>query len=180
MASSACRLTSSRARSSRLHRVAGQSCSAVRSDASVTTSSRSSGGKDRWATGSRSVLESRQAVPEEARPPQGDGVAATDEFGGDGAIGGMVVLGQPEDDAGAEGEGLWAGRRPGEGLELAAECGGPTHDGGMWDGHRGIRAEVVVIRDRTSLTDGSPDSRATAQGLTNRTSSLLERRPEFL
>ena len=110
------------------------------------TSTRSSGGKDRWATGPRGVLESGQAVPEEAGPPQGDGVAATGEFGGGGAIGGAIVAGQAENDPGAKGKGLWRGRRSGEGLEVTAEFGGQTHDGGMWDGHTGILAEAGPIR----------------------------------
>src|SRR5215207_3108352 len=129
MASSACRLTSSRARSSRPHRVAGQSRSAVRSLARVRTSSRSPGGKDRWATGSWSVLESGECVLEEPGPPQGDGVSAAPELGGDGAVGGPILLGQSENNPTPEGEGLWSGRRPGEGPQLAAEFGAQTHDG---------------------------------------------------
>lgn len=73
------------------------------------TSTRSLGGKDRWATGPDGVLESGQAVVEEAGPPQGHGVSAATEFGGDGAIGGPIVPGQAEDDPRAEGEGLWGG-----------------------------------------------------------------------
>jgi hypothetical protein len=63
------------------------------------TSTRSSGGKDRRATGPRGVLQSGQAVLEEAGPPQGDGVAAAAELGGGGAVGGPIVLGQSEDDS---------------------------------------------------------------------------------
>src|SRR4051812_30091173 len=107
MAASACRLTSSRARSSRLHRVAGQSCSAVRSLARVTTSSRSSGGKDRRATGSGGILESGQTVSDKPRPPQGYGVATALQFGGSDRVGRLIVLGQSEDDAAAKREGLW-------------------------------------------------------------------------
>src|SRR3954468_17677354 len=123
MASSAWRLTSSRARSSRLQRVAGQSCAAVRPEARARTSTRSSGGKDRRATGARGILESGQLGLEKTRPPPGHGIATTAEFGGDGSIGGLIVLSQTENNAGAEGESWWGGRRPGERLELTAEVG---------------------------------------------------------
>ena len=79
---------------------------------------------------------------EETGPPQGDGVSATTKFGGDGAVGGPILLGQAENNPAAEGEGLWRGRRPGEGLELAAEFGGQTHDRGVGNGHGDILAEA--------------------------------------
>ena len=146
MASAACRLTSSRARSSRVQRVAGQSCSAVRSLARVRTSSRSSGGKDRRAAGAGGVLESGQAVVEEAGSPKGDGVATTPEFGGDGAIGRSILLGRAEDDSRAKREGLWRGRCPSQGLELAAEIRGQVYDRRGGDRHDSILAEIKAIQ----------------------------------
>jgi hypothetical protein len=59
---------------------------------------------------------------------------------------GWSSRGQAEDNARAEGEGLWGRRRPGERLELATEFGGQTHSGGTWDRHGGILAEAAVIR----------------------------------
>ena len=84
--------------------MAEQSCSAVRSEASVTTSTCSSGGKDRWPAGAWSVLESAQTVVEEAGPPQGNGVATTLELGSNGAIGGLISLLHPENETATEGE----------------------------------------------------------------------------
>jgi hypothetical protein len=135
MASSACRLTNSRAGSSRGQRVAGQSCSAVRSLARVRTSSRSPGGEDRRAAGSGGVLESGQAVSDEAGLPQGDGVPAAPQFGGDGAVGRRIVPGHAEDDATAEGAGLGRGRRPRQSLESFAKFGTQADDRGGRDGH---------------------------------------------
>ena len=112
----------------------------------MTTSTRSPGGKDRRAAGAWGILESGQPLLEEAGPPQGDGVATTAKLGGDSTIGGLIVLGQTEDDAGAEGQGLWGGRRSGEGLELTAEIRGQTDNGSVRDGHGSILAEVGAIR----------------------------------
>jgi hypothetical protein len=84
-------------------------------------------------------------VVEEPDPPQGNGVPAAPEFGGDGPVGWVIVLGQAEDDSRAESESLWGGRRPGESAELAAAVGGQTHDRGMGDGHGGILTEAGAI-----------------------------------
>ena len=62
MASSAWRLTKSAARSSRLHWLATQSCSLVLLEASVTTSSCSSGGKAPRPTRPRSILQTGEPM----------------------------------------------------------------------------------------------------------------------
>ena len=88
----------------------------------------------------------------EAGSPQGDGVPAAPQFGGDGAVGGPIVPGHAEDDATAEGEGLWRGGRAGQRLELGAEFGTRTHDGGGRDGHGWHPCRGGVIGNHTSLT----------------------------
>src|SRR4051794_10081663 len=92
-ASSAYSLTSRRAKSSRLQRVAGQSAAAGSSDAQARTAARCSGGKARGAPRAWSVLQARQALVEEAPSPGGNGVAVAAEFVGDVAVAGAVVLG---------------------------------------------------------------------------------------
>src|SRR5271170_898204 len=106
MASSAWRLTSSMARSSRVQRVAGQSWSAVAWEARATTSRRSSGGKSPRPTGSRGVLQAGEAAFEEALAPQSDGMAVAVELVGDGTVGGLVGVGSAQNDADTESQGL--------------------------------------------------------------------------
>src|SRR5947209_10050840 len=106
MASSAWRLTSRAASSSRVQWLAGQSCAAVASVARVTASRRSSGGKAPGPAGARGVLQAGQAALGEALAPQADGVAVAVELGGDGLVGGEVVVVGAQDQAAAEGQGL--------------------------------------------------------------------------
>src|SRR4051812_47198928 len=109
MASSAWRLTSCAANSSRVQWLARQSCAAVASVARVTTSSRSSGGKAPRPAGAGGVLEAGEATGGEALAPLADGVAVAVEFGGDDLVGGAVVVGRPQDQTAAEGQCLGSG-----------------------------------------------------------------------
>src|SRR5262249_46148049 len=111
-----------------------------------------------------------RAVSEEPSPPQGDGVATAPEFSGGGAIGGLIVPGQAEDDAGAEGESLWGRGWPGEGLELVTGFSGQAHGRGVWGGDGGRPCRAGAIGDQTSFPAVVRDSRRTAQGLQKRTS----------
>jgi hypothetical protein len=117
----------------------------------VVTSTRPSGGKDRWATGAWGVLESDQSAFEEPGAPQRHGVATTAEFGGDHAIGRVIVSGQAEDDSGAEGESLRCGRRPGESFELVTQFGGQTDDRRAGVGMVASLPKSMRCEDRTSM-----------------------------
>src|SRR5947209_11999536 len=97
MASSAWRFTSWAANSARVQRLAGQSWSAVASVARVITSRRAPGGKAPGPAGAGGVLQADQAVVGEALAPLADGVAVAVELGGDGLVGGPVVVGRPQD-----------------------------------------------------------------------------------
>ena len=113
-------LTRVAARSSRLQRVAGRSCSSVLLVAKVRTVVRSSGGKLPGPSGTRGVLQSGQTRRHEAFSPQSDGVSIAVQFGGDVQVGGLVVLSSPEDEAAAEGKCLRSGASSYERLELLA------------------------------------------------------------
>jgi hypothetical protein len=108
------------AKSSRLQRVAGRSCSSVLLVARVMTAVSSSGGKGPGPSGAWGVLQAGEAGGYEAFSPQADGVSIAVKFGGDVLVGGLVVLGSPEDEATAEGECLGRGASLSQGLELSA------------------------------------------------------------
>ncbi len=113
-------LTRVAARSSRVQRVAGWSCSSVLLVARLTTAVSSSGGKAPGSSGAWCVLQASQAGSDEAFSPESDGMSITVEISGDVLIGGLVLLGGPEDEAAAEGKGLRRGARLNEGLKLLA------------------------------------------------------------
>src|SRR5262245_39234632 len=91
MASAAYWLTRRAARSSRLQRLAGQSCSAVRAEARATTSPRAAGGKSPRPAGPWGILQAGEAVGQEAGAPQGHGVAATGAIGRGVEVGGVIL-----------------------------------------------------------------------------------------
>src|ERR1700761_5803473 len=140
MASSLWRLTSSAARSSSAQRVATQRWSAVASEASVITSRRSAGGKKAGPPRTWGVLQAREALLEEALPPECDGVAMAVEFLGDGAVGGLVGSRSAEDDAHAEGEGLRSGSGAVELFEACSIRIGEDEGGCVGEGHGSLRA----------------------------------------
>src|SRR5215469_3582638 len=113
-------LTRVKAKSSRLQRVAGRSCSSVLLVASVTTAVSSSGGKVPGPAGTRGVLQSGQAGGDEAFPPECDGMSITVELGSDVLVGGFVVLSGTENEAASEGECLGRGAGLDQGLKLSA------------------------------------------------------------
>lgn len=107
------------AKSSRAHRVAGQSRGTVVLLAREITSSRCEGGKAPRSAGPRSVLEPRQTLGQIANSPAPDGVAITVELGGDLKVGGLVFVGRSEDQLAAEGQGLWCRTGSNQALELS-------------------------------------------------------------
>jgi hypothetical protein len=109
IASSAWRLTSSVARSSRLPGLATQSCALVLLVASVTTSSCSSGGKAPGPTGAWSILQTSQTVLEKACVPQSDGVASATELVGNLQIGWLILGCEPSADPAAKDQRLRRG-----------------------------------------------------------------------
>src|SRR5579859_251187 len=113
MASSACWLTRVMARSSRLQRVATQSCSAVVLVARVTTSSCSSGGKAPWPTRPWSILKTGETVLSVAVSPVSHPVAGTSHFVGDLQVGRLVRGRDPQDQATTEDQRLRGGMGPG-------------------------------------------------------------------
>src|SRR5439155_18097765 len=117
MASSACRLTRVAARSSKLHWLATQSCSAVVLVASVTTSSCSSGGKAPWPTGPRSILKASETVLLVAVSPVCHGVAGTPHFVADLQIGRLIGGRDAQDQPTTEDQRLRSGMGPRQGLQ---------------------------------------------------------------
>jgi len=65
-------------------------------------------------------LQAGEAGGYEAFSPQADGVSIAVELGGDVLVGGLVVLGSPEDELAAEGECLGSGVGLNQGLQLPA------------------------------------------------------------
>jgi hypothetical protein len=65
-------------------------------------------------------LQSGKAGGNEAFAPEPDGVSITVQFGGDVLVGGLVILGSPENEAAAEGKCLGSGASLNESLELFA------------------------------------------------------------
>ena len=86
-------------------------------------------------------MESGEAVAEEAGSPGDDGVARAAELAGNGAVRGSLAVGDPQDQSGAEGEGLRGGGGPREGEQLATEFVGEGDGGSSRDGHGGNPAE---------------------------------------
>jgi hypothetical protein len=82
-------------------------------------------------------VKSGEAVAEEAGSPVDDGVASAAELAGDGAVGRSILVGDAEEQSGAEGEGLRGGRGPREGEQLATLFVGEGDDGSGRDGHNG-------------------------------------------
>src|SRR5689334_19489761 len=86
-------LTMVAAKSSRVQRVAGRSCSSVLLVARLTTAVSSSGGKAPGSPRAGSILQASEASGDEAFTPQSDGMAITVEVGGDVLIARLIVLG---------------------------------------------------------------------------------------
>jgi hypothetical protein len=81
------------------------------------TSSRREGGKAPGPPGPRSILKAGQPVLEITFPPESGGVAIAGELGGDFEIGGLVLGGDPENQATSKDEGLRCGTGPHQGFE---------------------------------------------------------------
>ena len=141
MASSVWRLTNSTARSSRLHRLAGQSCSSVLLVASVMTSSCSSGGKAPRSTGPRSILKTGETVLSVAVSPMGHRVAGTGHFVGHLHIGRLVGGCDPQDQTATEAQRLWRGMGPATRLQPLMRRGVQNNRRSKGVRHRGILAE---------------------------------------
>src|SRR5262249_26511349 len=108
------------AKSSRAHRVAGQSWGSGVLLAREITSSRSEGGKAPRSAGPRSILKPLQTVSQIAVSPGRDGVAIAVELSGDLEVGGLIFVGGSKDQAAAEGQGLGRGTGSNQALELGA------------------------------------------------------------
>src|SRR5207244_875829 len=87
-----------RAISSRVQPLAGRSCSAVLLLAVAMTAIWVWGGKAPGSAGARGVLESSQAMLDEALTPHSDGVAVATQGRGDVLVGRVVVSGGAQDD----------------------------------------------------------------------------------
>src|SRR3954449_10345667 len=83
MARSWASLTRAKARSPRLQRVAGWSCSSVLLVARLTTATSSSGGKAPGSAGARGILKAGEAGRHEAFAPLADGMPVALQFLGD-------------------------------------------------------------------------------------------------
>src|SRR5271168_455804 len=105
------------AKSSSAQRVAICPCSVVELLAREMTSSRREGGKAPRPTRPRSILKARQSVLEITFPPESGGVSITAELGGDFEVGGVVLGGDPEDQATTKDEGLRCGTSTDQGFE---------------------------------------------------------------
>ncbi len=108
------------------------------------TSRRSAGGKKAGPPRTRGVLKTRQALLEEALPPERDGVTITVEFLGDRAVGGLVGSRSAEDDAYTEREGLRSGSSTAELLEACSILIGEGEGGRIGEGHGSLRATKEI------------------------------------
>src|SRR6266700_7155424 len=109
------------ARSSRLQRVAGWSCSWVLLVAKLTTATSSSGGKAPGSSGAWGILQADESFGHEAFAPLADGMAVAEQIGGDLLVVGSVVVGGTKDNATAQDQCLRRGSGPDQSLELQAE-----------------------------------------------------------
>src|SRR4051812_8859113 len=124
MARSWASLTRAKARSPRLQRVAGWSCSAVLLVAKLTTATSSSGGKAPGSAGAWGILQSGEAGGHEAFTPLADGVPVARQFRGDLLVVGLVGGGGAKDKPAAKDQGLRCRAGPDQGLELPVQFGG--------------------------------------------------------
>src|SRR5450755_114466 len=112
------------ARSLRLQRVAGWSCSSVLLVARLTTATSSSGGKAPGSAGAWGVLQAGKSSHHEAFAPLADGMAVTVQFRSDLLVAGLIGLGGAENEPTTKDQGLRGGASPDEGLELLAKLRG--------------------------------------------------------
>src|SRR3954452_5058524 len=135
MASAAASLTSFRASSSRVQRVAGQSWAAVLSEARLTAATRSCGGKSPRPTGPRGILQAGQAVCGKALAPEAGRVAVAVQRGGDVLVGRVARDRGPQDDAAAERQRLGRGTGAGKSLEAVPQFRGEGETRAERTGH---------------------------------------------
>ena len=74
-------------------------------------------------------MKTFETVGDEAFSPLADGVAVAVERGGDGLVGGPVIVGRPQDQATAEGQRLGGGGGAGQGGQLLPGQGGQVETG---------------------------------------------------
>src|SRR2546422_395596 len=99
------------ATASRVHRVAGPSCSSVALLAMERTSHGCAGGKAPRSAGPRRVVEAGSALAERAAAPGRHRVAVAVALGGARAVGGVIQRGRAQDQPAANDQGV--GRGPG-------------------------------------------------------------------
>src|SRR5262249_2292570 len=98
--------------------------------ARTTTLCRSSGGKSGRAATTRAVVQAVQAVLGEAPTPLADPVGIAAEFGRHVPVLRGAGFGTQQDQAGTEGQALWAGAGVSEGVQVLCFLGRKQEDGG--------------------------------------------------
>src|SRR3954451_24480971 len=118
----------------------------------ATTAICAEGGKAPGSAGAGQVVQAVEALGDEAFAPLADGMTITAQFGGDRLVGRAIIVGGPQDDATAEGQGLRGGAGAEEDPELVpglvrqrdGRAEGTRHGWPPGEQDRGVVPEAIM------------------------------------